>query len=1576
MKVTDWNRTRILCSTIAFVLLVLGATFSFDIQALAQTSGDDGPLAELTLVIGQVELQAGGQGDWTSVSQGQPLFMGDRIRTGHDSRAVVLFTDSSQVRMTELTTLEISPRFETEEEARGVAARVRLFLGKIFNRVNPQESSLEFESPDALAAVRGTDFSMEAGTDGSVDTNLLGQVDFETWRTMHRFRTRLVVAQGLVAFINPFDTVEVGEGEASDSSSTTPPTDPVPAQDDELDEISQAFSDEEIDETDDPSEPGAPDEAAVGVPSDTTPPVVIIDTPPMGEEVQGWVVFRGSALDPNLVEWTLRVGDNEPFAKGVTPDVEAVLDTTQLDDGPYTVYLEAVDALGNRSQTSVSIIVSNFESEPELKILEVTVEPKAFSPELGHQAVFSAFLSKSAPWRVDIIHVETEEDDPLQAGLGELIRTFQGDGDQIQVAWDGSGSDDLTNVVFDGVYFFVLEAEDATADQVVSESVFVIVDTQPPVVSNTVPEPGETLDHYPKLITVSLSEVGSGIDFDSVDVWVNDIQVPFEMDEDPYTVFITEMANELVEGTNEIGVRARDLAGNAVQYSWEFMIDTTEPKVLEVTAEPGAFSPILGQKVNLSAALSVEADWMWAIIYVEDPEGLEELWMVESFHGHGKDISYQWDGKTDPSEWEPWELQGSPGGGSVHPTQADGIYRFMVAILAEDGKTFHDFSVASFIRDTNPPYVLEASLEDGDEKTDVSEIETIIIDEWTPVDVDKVFATLNYEVVKLEVTVSNDSDHDNGRAVLAVAKFDEPLEDGNYTYHIVFDDELGNKGLHAINFSVVSPPPVMITDIEPRRIALSPGNEKRITVFGENLIAGAKVHMSRLDGKGTSAAFTLHEDDISSDGKSAELTLNLNDAWVESALFRVYGFESPIDKEDQPRLLITRTDATSDDSSLTLVRNDLGRSGAGSGPGGIQSLVAEQIMTGIGNEANLLLTADEIVVRTPDKLEFRSLDPNAWASFIEDLMGSGQWAPALAVFDGEPWIYFFDPEDQSVRWMRVDGSGYSQNKVELSGWTAVNDLLVHEGLLIVSGEVGGATRVVTADAWTGQEIRHEIVSVSGVSKLAIFDGGLGGDSVLLVYDETGIYAFDLYTLESLWSRSWNGVTPETMPVVAVDQASEYVYTLVHLNGRPSLFAYHARTGNPSSHGDWTGKSDTYFHEEGLAVSHNRAILLGVWKSKPTLFSLVLGDEMPIPLIDGPVGAFELGPVALSPTTGHAYAVVHYDYGESGLFTVDLNESPPVVERVPLGDYIDLPHITTMKVAQGALWAIINGDVYRMSYDNANEGAYVDPPLLKTANRSNAQIGDVITYTITFDNTRLIDDVDELVRQSNVWIEDVLPAGFVYVEGSSYIYPNGVGGSGQPVQVADPVGGRTLYWELATPADPIEVGTRRSLTYQVIVGPRTMEGAVHTNRALGFADGNGDGVYSGPCPTPDSDPVAEQCDLALTNVARADVYVTTSVFTPQTYIVGKVFYDIDGDGHQSPGEPGIEGVRIVTQQGIIVTTDENGMFHLSNSSPGRHVLKLDKNTLPAGWKVTGQGATRLLDTALGGLYTVNFVVEGE
>ncbi len=93
---------------------------------------------------------------------------------------------------------------------------------------------------------------------------------------------------------------------------------------------------------------------------------------------------------------------------------------------------------------------------------------------------------------------------------------------------------------------------------------------------------------------------------------------------------------------------------------------------------------------------------------------------------------------------------------------------------------------------------------------------------------------------------------------------------------------------------------------------------------------------------------------------------------------------------------------------------------------------------------------------------------------------------------------------------------------------------------------------------------------------------------------------------------------------------------------------------------------------------------------------------------------------------------------------------------------------------------------------------------------------------------------------------------------------------------------------------------------------------------------------------------------------------------QGTIIGKVFNDLNQNTVQDKGEEGVPFVRLYTEQGIAVVTDENGLYHIPAVTPGQHVVKIDGHSLPEGTKFITEEAY-LVKTTPGIMNKANFAV---
>ena len=96
-------------------------------------------------------------------------------------------------------------------------------------------------------------------------------------------------------------------------------------------------------------------------------------------------------------------------------------------------------------------------------------------------------------------------------------------------------------------------------------------------------------------------------------------------------------------------------------------------------------------------------------------------------------------------------------------------------------------------------------------------------------------------------------------------------------------------------------------------------------------------------------------------------------------------------------------------------------------------------------------------------------------------------------------------------------------------------------------------------------------------------------------------------------------------------------------------------------------------------------------------------------------------------------------------------------------------------------------------------------------------------------------------------------------------------------------------------------------------------------------------------------------INLSGEATATVRVVPDPTFDCTDVTGKVYDDGNRNGRQDLDEFGLQGVRLVTPQGLVATTDEHGRFHITCATVPRDdrgsnfALKLDDRTLPSGFR---------------------------
>ncbi|MGR3571929.1 carboxypeptidase regulatory-like domain-containing protein [Brevirhabdus sp.] len=238
-------------------------------------------------------------------------------------------------------------------------------------------------------------------------------------------------------------------------------------------------------------------------------------------------------------------------------------------------------------------------------------------------------------------------------------------------------------------------------------------------------------------------------------------------------------------------------------------------------------------------------------------------------------------------------------------------------------------------------------------------------------------------------------------------------------------------------------------------------------------------------------------------------------------------------------------------------------------------------------------------------------------------------------------------------------------------------------------------------------------------------------------------------------------------------------------------------------------------------------------------------------------------------------------------------------------------------------------------------------LAKTADRSTVRTGQYVTYKI-----KLLNNMAQAL--DGVAVVDTFPEGAILVPGT-------VRYEGR--SVADPTANGADHRFTLPDMAPL---SQTVLKYVLRFTGRTREGVTYNSAILeGRQMGTGRAMRSG--------------------IARAAVRLDNSggVFSRKASIIGTVFMDCNGNGMQDTlEEPGVPGVKIVTQEGLLVVTDEDGRYSLGNLRPVTHVLSLQRTTLPRGAAPVilraadmSLSGTRLVPLKRGELRSENFALEG-
>jgi uncharacterized repeat protein (TIGR01451 family) len=239
-------------------------------------------------------------------------------------------------------------------------------------------------------------------------------------------------------------------------------------------------------------------------------------------------------------------------------------------------------------------------------------------------------------------------------------------------------------------------------------------------------------------------------------------------------------------------------------------------------------------------------------------------------------------------------------------------------------------------------------------------------------------------------------------------------------------------------------------------------------------------------------------------------------------------------------------------------------------------------------------------------------------------------------------------------------------------------------------------------------------------------------------------------------------------------------------------------------------------------------------------------------------------------------------------------------------------------------------------------------ITKSGDRASAQPGDTVVYRLSVRNA------SDIALQ-NITLNDVLPAGFKFVNGSIRAT---FADAAVPVTFQQQGQSQTLKLTLTLPVDGVvNLSYAAQLTTDALRGSGTNLASV-----TGARTDNNLEVRDGP--------------------ASHKVRMSAGLFSDCGILIGRVFEDRNFDGEQQTGEPGIPNAVVYLEDGNRVTTDPDGLFSVKCMLPGYHTGVLDPLSVP-GYRlapnrrfIERNSASRLVELAPGSMVRMNFGVMPE
>jgi tetratricopeptide (TPR) repeat protein len=153
---------------LSLLCVVLLASVPSGLTAAVGSNNSAPPFCVLLTAEGRVETAPPGTRNFRPAQVNQILAIGDQVRTKSRSRATLRWSDLSELRMDELTAIEVGP---PPSDKRKPEVNLRSGRSYFFSREPPEE--IRFRTPTASGAIRGTEFQLAVDAAGRTELALI-----------------------------------------------------------------------------------------------------------------------------------------------------------------------------------------------------------------------------------------------------------------------------------------------------------------------------------------------------------------------------------------------------------------------------------------------------------------------------------------------------------------------------------------------------------------------------------------------------------------------------------------------------------------------------------------------------------------------------------------------------------------------------------------------------------------------------------------------------------------------------------------------------------------------------------------------------------------------------------------------------------------------------------------------------------------------------------------------------------------------------------------------------------------------------------------------------------------------------------------------------------------------------------------------------------------------------------------------------------------------------------------------------------------------------------------------------------